>query len=115
MKPHKANKKGILKDSLIIILLFASFYFIDIQLAAFIAVICTIILLTRRIILYYNPGFIKGYYIFYNGKDLTVSRGVDIFDLSKVPSMEHLYNYIEVIRSILVPPLILVIRGFRQE
>ncbi len=110
MKPHKSYKKGILKDSFIIILLFASLYFIDIRLAAFIAVICTTILLTRRTILYYNPGFIKGYYIFYNGKELTVPKGVDVIDLSKIPAMKEIYNYIEVIRSILTPPTILIIR-----
>lgn len=109
-KAYKAYKRGILKDSFIIILSFASLYFIDIRLATFIAVICATILFTRRTVLYYNPGFIKGYYIFYNGKEVVVPNGVDIFDISKVPSMQHLYNYIEVIRGILVPPAILVIR-----
>lgn len=109
-KSYSEHTSGVIKDSFIIILLFGSFYFIDIRTAAFVAVVCTTVLLTRRIILYLNPGFIKDYYINYNEKELTVPKGVDVFDLSKVPSMEYLYKYIEVIRGILMPPRILIIR-----
>lgn len=107
---YKAPAVSVIKDCLIIVLLFLSFYFIDIQLAAFAAVICSAILLTRRIILDYNPGFIKGYHIQYNEKELAVPKGTDVFDLSNVPSMEHLFTYIEVIRGVIVPPATIIIR-----
>ena len=70
----------------------------------------TTLLLTRRVILYLNPGFIKGYHIYYNEKELTVPQGVDVFDVSKIPSFKYLYNYTEVIRGILIPPRIFIIR-----
>jgi hypothetical protein len=35
---------------------------------------------------------------------------VDVFDLSKVPTMDYLRRYTEVIRGILVPPAVLIIR-----
>ena len=113
MKPHNsynAQITGVIKDSLIIALLFLSLSFIDLAVAAFVCVITTAILLVRRIILDFNPGFIKGYHIRDDEKELIVSKGVDVFDLSNVPSMEYLYKYIEVIRGILVPPEVLIIR-----
>lgn len=107
---YKAHINGVLKDSLIIVLLFGCFSFINIPLAAFIGVICTAIFLTRRIILDYNPGSIKGYHIYNNGRELLIPNGIDVFDLSKVPSAEYLSKYVEVIRGILNPPQILIIR-----
>ncbi|HEY8661541.1 MAG TPA: hypothetical protein VIL78_21070 [Hanamia sp.] len=95
---------GIIKDFIIIIFVFASLCLIDLSLATFIGTIAFSILLIRRIILYYNPGFIKGYHIFYHNKRLTVAKEVDVFDLSKVSSIQYLYNYAEVIRGILIPP-----------
>ncbi len=88
MKPESSNNthvQGVIKDTLLIILIFGVFYFIDLQVAAFITIICTSILLTRRIILDYNPGFITGNYINYNEEKLIVPKGVDVFDLGKVP------------------------------
>ena len=58
-KGYNSQTVGVIKDSFIIILLFVSFYFIDVSVASFITVICTAILLIRRIILDYNPGAIK--------------------------------------------------------
>jgi len=101
---------GIIKDFIIIIFVFASLCLIDLSLATFIGTIAFSILLIRRIILYYNPGFIKGYHIFYHNKRLTVAKEVDVFDLSKVSSIQYLYNYAEVIRGILIPPRIFIIR-----
>ncbi len=110
MKKNNKYRKyitGVIKDSIIVIFLFASIYFIDEGLAA---AISFTVLLTRRIILYYNPGFIKGYHIYYNKKELTVAEEVAVFDLSKVPSIDYLYNYTEVIRNILIPPRIFIIQ-----
>ena len=113
MKPHSSDNTyilGVLKDSLIIAFLFVSLCFIDIGVAVFISVITTAILLTRRIILYYNPGFITGHHINYNERELIVPKGVDVFDLSKVPAFEDLQRYTEVVRSILGHPSVLIIR-----
>ena len=113
MKPdssYNAHISGVIKDALVIVLLFLSLSFIDVTIAAFVCIITTIILLTRRFILDFNPGFIKGHHIAYNEKELIVPKGVDVFDLSNVPSMEYLYKYIEVIRGILVPPEVLITR-----
>jgi len=113
VKPHSsynAHISGVIKDSLIIVLLFISLSFIDVAIEAFVCVITTVILLTRRIIMDHNPGFIKGHHITYNEKELIVPKGIDVFDLSNVPSMEYLYSYVEVIRGILVPPEVLIIR-----
>lgn len=113
MKPGNAYNEynwGVIKDAFVIILLFTAFYFIDIGVAVFIGIITAVILLTRRIILAHNPGFIKGHHIYYDGKELTVPKGVDVFDLSNSASINYLYSYIEIIRGILVPPRVLIIR-----
>lgn len=113
MKPgdsHSEHIFGVLKDVLLIILIFAVFYLIDLEVAAFIAVMCTAILLIRRIILDYNPGFITGHHFIINEKEVIAPKGVDVFDLSKVPTMDYLRRYSEVIRTILVPPAVLIIR-----
>ena len=62
-------RRGIIKDAIIIMVIFASLYFIDIRMAAFVAVLCTAILLTRRIIFELNPGFITGHKILFKGKE----------------------------------------------
>lgn len=113
MKPdggHSEHIFGVIKDVLLIILIFAVFYLIDLEVAAFIAVMCTSILLMRRIILDYNPGFITGHHFIINEKEVIAPKGVDVFDLSKVPTMDYLRRYSEIIRTILVPPAVLVIR-----
>ena len=113
MKPgdsHSEHIFGVIKDVLLIILIFAVFYLIDLEVAAFIAVICCAILLIRRIILYYNPGFVTGHRFIINEKEVIVPKGMDVFDLSKVPTMDYLRSYSEVIRTILVPPVVLIIR-----
>jgi hypothetical protein len=102
--------KGIQKDSLIILLLFAALYFLGLSLAVYVGSVSFALLLIRRIILYYNPGFIKGHHIYDQGKELTVAKEVDVFDLGEVPAIENLYNYSGVIRSILMPPRIFIIR-----
>ena len=113
MKPgdsHSEHIFGVIKDVLLIILIFAVFYLIDIKVASFVTVICTAILLTRRVILDYNPGFIRGHHFIINEKEVMAPKGVDVFDLSKVPTLDYLRRYSEVIRTILVPPAVLIIR-----
>ena len=113
MKPESrqnAHIQGVIKDTLTIVLIFAVFYFIDLEIAALMSVICTAILLNRRIILDHNPGFIMGHHITYNETELIVPKGVDVFDISKVPTMDYMRRYTEVIRTILVPPDVLIIR-----
>lgn len=70
-------------------------------------VICIAILLSRRIIVDLNPGFTKGHEIYYKGKKLTIPVGVDIFSLGNVDS---LVTYLGVVRNILAPPRIIIIR-----
>jgi MFS superfamily sulfate permease-like transporter len=101
---------GLVKDVFVIALVFTALYFIDIQLASFVALICTILLLTRRKILDHNPGFILGHHIIHNRKQLKVPKGVDIFDLCEEATMDSLRLYTEVINSILASPRVLVIR-----
>lgn len=113
MKPgdsHSEHIFGVLKDVLLIILIFAVFYLIDLEVAVFITVMCTSILLIRRIILDYNPGFVTGHHLIINGKEVLAPKGVDVFDLSKIPTMDYLRRYSEIIRTILVPPAVLIIR-----
>jgi len=107
---YKEYNWGVIIDACVIILLFTAFYFIDIGVAVFIGIITAVILLTRRIILAHNPGFIKGHHIYYDGKELMVPKGVDVFDLSTVSSMDFLHKYIEIVRGILIPPSIFIIR-----
>src|SRR5689334_7600868 len=88
MKPessHNAHIQELIKDTLTIVLIFVVFYLIDLEIAAFMSVICAAILLSRRIILDHNPGFIRGHHITYNENELIVPKGVDVFDLSKAP------------------------------
>ena len=101
---HHNQVQGVIKDSIIILLIFAGLSFVDIKTAAIIAIICTALLLNRRIILTYNPGFVKGHYVRIKGKNVTVPNGTDVFDLSRVPSMEGLHQYVEVILGIIIPP-----------
>jgi len=107
---HSHHIFGVIKDALLIVLIFAVFYLIDLELAAFIAVICTAILLIRRIVLDYNPGFVTGHHLIINEKEVIAPKGVDIFHLSKAPTMDDLRCYSEIIRTILVPPAVLIIR-----
>jgi MFS superfamily sulfate permease-like transporter len=104
-----AHSAGVMKDCLIIILVFASLYIIDIQLASLVSLVCTVILLTRRIIFTYNPGFVKGHHIKINGKEVTLPRSIDIFTLSKSQSLHTLYGYTDVVRGIMAPPEIMII------
>jgi len=62
-KNYSAHCAGVIRDCLIIILVFVSLYFIDIQLALLVSLVCTVTVLTRRIILTYNPGFVKGHQV----------------------------------------------------
>ena len=107
---YNAYISGVLKDSLIIVLLFISLYFIDVGAAAFVSVITAAILLIRRTILDFDPALIKQPHIRDNEKELIVPKGEYVFDLSNVPSMEYLYKYIEVIREMLVIPEVIIIR-----
>ena len=109
-KGYHSQTVGLIKDSFIIILLFVSFYFIDVSVAFFITVTCTAILLIRRIILDYNSGAIKNSHIDSNEKELIVPKGVSVFDLRNVPSMEYLYKFIKVMRVSSSPPNILIVR-----
>jgi MFS superfamily sulfate permease-like transporter len=102
--------KGVRKDSLIILLLFAALCFVELSLAVYVGSVSFSILLIRRIMLYYNPGFIKGHHIYAKEKELTVAKEVDVFNLGEVSSIEYLNNYTEVIWSILMPPRIFIIR-----
>jgi SulP family sulfate permease len=107
---YNAHISGVLKDSLIIALFFISICFIDVGAAAFVSVITAAILLIRRTIFDFNPELLKQPHIRDNEKELTVPKGVDVFDLSNVPSMEYLYKYIEVIPEMLVIPEVIIIR-----
>lgn len=113
MKPegnHNGQIEGMIKDGIVCVLIFLAFYSIDFEVAAFISVICAAILLIRRIILNYNPGFVNGHHIVTREKELVVPKAVDVFDLGKVSGVEHLRRYTEIIRTILVPPSVLIIR-----
>ena len=113
MKQDKGNNnhlRRIIKDTIIIAMIFIFCSFIDVLLACFVTAICTSILLTRRVILNLNPGFIKGHKIKFKEKALSVSKGIDVFDLNNSQSIESLYKYMTVIQSIAVPPKILIIR-----
>ncbi|MFI5188594.1 MAG: STAS domain-containing protein [Chitinophagales bacterium] len=109
-KNYSAHSAGVIKDCLIITLVFVSLYFIDIQLTLLASLVCTVTLLTRRIILTYNPGFAKGHHVQINGEEVTIPKGIDIFNLSKSQSLETLYRYTEVVRGIMAPPEIMIIR-----
>lgn len=108
-KNYSAHSAGVIKDCLIITLVFVSLYFIDIHLASFVSLVCTVILLTRRMILSYHPGFAKGHHVKINGKEVTLPRGIDIFNLSKSQSLETLYRYTDLVRGIMAPPEIMII------
>jgi len=91
-------------------LLFISLSFIDVGAAAFVSIITAAILLIRRTIHDFNPGFIKRSPVRDNEKELIVPKGVQIFVLRNVPSMAYLYKYIEVIQEMLVIPEVILIR-----
>jgi hypothetical protein len=87
---YNAHISGVLKDSLIIVLLFISLCFIDVGAAAFVSVINAAILLIRRTILDFDTALIKQPHIRDNEKELIVPKGVYVFELSNVPYMEYL-------------------------
>lgn len=113
---NNAHLLGVIKDSMIIGLLFAFLSIVETGVAAFVSIIATGVLLVRRIVLNLNPGFIKGYNIRNNGEELIIPEGIDVFQLYKVPTVEYLKEYVEVICSILIPPEVLIIRfnGIRE-
>lgn len=104
---NEIHKHGIIQDLLIGLLIFTILFFIDLQLAFFVSVICISILLCRRIVYDLNPGFIRGHKIYFKGMELNVPDGVDIFDLGNA---DYLLRYVEVIRNLLAPPRVLIIR-----
>ena len=53
---------------------------------------------------------LKIHHIHNNEKELIVPKGVSVFDLRNVPSMEYLYKFIEVMRVSSSSPTILIIR-----
>lgn len=113
MKPYYTHiklSKGLWYDFLISIFLFAAFYFVDIEIAAFASVLVFSILVTRRIIMDYNPGYILGYEIHQGQKKIVIPIGVDVLDMSKLPSINYLYSYTEIIRGLLFPPSTLILR-----
>ena len=71
-KNYSAHCAGVIRDCLIIILVFVSLYFIDIQLALLVSLVYTVTVLTRRIILTYNPGFVKGHQVQINGEKMRI-------------------------------------------
>jgi MFS superfamily sulfate permease-like transporter len=102
--------KGMIKDLFISLMFFTVLLFVDFKLAFFVSVVCMTMLISRRMVLELNPGFIKGHKIYYKNKKLRVPAGVDIFDLDTVLSIDYLLKYVEVIRNIINPPKILIIR-----
>jgi hypothetical protein len=59
---------NIIKDVLFIVIAFMLFVFIDVNLAKYVALFCTSILLIRRIILDLNPRHGQKIHVVYNGK-----------------------------------------------
>jgi MFS superfamily sulfate permease-like transporter len=109
-KAKNINLKELMKDTFISGGLFILFCFIDLKLAFFISLICFAILWTRTIILDLNPGAVMGHKIYFKGKELFVPETVDIFDVGNDSSFDNLSRYAEIIRQILIPPRILIIR-----
>jgi hypothetical protein len=69
--------RGIIKDSFVFSLLFTILSFIDLRLAFFVSIVCISLFLTRRTILYLNPGFIDGHRIYFKETALKVPDGVE--------------------------------------
>jgi hypothetical protein len=64
----------------------------------------------RRTIYDFKPELVKQPHIRDNEKELIVPKGVHIFDLSNIPSMAYLYEYIKVIREMSFVPEVIIIR-----
>ncbi|HWB27649.1 MAG TPA: hypothetical protein VG738_19365 [Chitinophagaceae bacterium] len=107
---HTRHARNIIKDGLILLSLFALLSFIDVNTAVFMSIIVTVFLLTRRVMLDYNPAVTTENCIGENKKVLSVPAGVIVFDLSKVPAIESLYRYISLITTLVACPRILVVR-----
>ena len=69
---YSAHISGVIKDLLIIVVLFISLCFIDVGAAAFVTIITAAILLIRRTIYDFHPEFIKQPNIRDNEKELDV-------------------------------------------
>ena len=104
------HKKGITKDTSILIVLFC--YLLFCRLAICFFHICFMCLSPddKENDPYPQSRIYFRSQILLKGKELPVPKEVDIFDLSNVPSIEYLYKYVEVIGGISIPPSIFIIR-----
>ncbi len=99
----------------VVVVVFILSTIIDIQLAIFISVVCAAILIIRKMILGLNPIHGKNKKINYNGKQLTVSSNIEVFELKDYTSFETLCNYAEALRFISKPPATLIIRFSKKS
>ena len=72
---------GIIKDILLIAIVFILLAFIKVEFAIFVTIICTSIFLIRRIILDLNPEHGKSKKVAYNGKQLSIPQNIEVFKL----------------------------------
>jgi MFS superfamily sulfate permease-like transporter len=101
-------KKNI--DLIITIFIVILLSFMDIELAMVVGCISFSVILIRRTISFLNKGHARGYEILKNGKTLSIPKRVEIFELVDATSPDKLYKYVNIFRSMVIPPRILVIR-----
>ena len=112
-KNHKEKILSIIKSVLFIILIAFPFSFNDMPTSIYAAAICTSILFIRLAIQRLKPGYINGYKALHNDYELNVPKRVEVFELSNSVTMEILYEYLGVLRTMAIHPKILIIR-FKQ-
>jgi hypothetical protein len=113
MKDYKRNQEKTIvsiKDIIMIILIIVPFIFIDLRTALFVGAICTSLLLMRGTIRHLELRQLKSYKIPNEENELSIPKGVEVFELADNVPMEILYKYVSVLRAMKIHPKILIIR-----
>ena len=118
MKNYNSHRKKVIvsiKDIIMIILIIVPFTFIDLRTALFVGAICTSIFFMQGTIRYLKSMDINGYRILNEVNELSVPKGVEVFELAGNFPIEILYKYISVFRTLSIHPKILIIRFKRSS
>lgn len=109
-KNHRENIKTLIKYIFITILIAIPFSFIDMPMAIYAGAISISIIFIRLAIQRLKPGHINGYKTLHGGNELNVPESVEVFELSDSATMEILYEYLGVLRTLAIHPKILILR-----
>lgn len=107
---HNEIIAGIILNIIISFLIATPFALIDINTAFFVGSIITSIILIRKAIRYLVPQHVNGYRNQYSGKELSIPKNVEVFEITNSASKGILYKYIGLMEMMAIRPKVLILR-----